>query len=315
MTGTRQTDSRRRCAIAAFAVVETLALLIAVPAFAGEFRWVEKSASQLELTENGRTVFVYNHGKGRECCYLHPLVSPGGVTLTDDGPADHPHHRGLFWAWPVVESGGQRYDSWLLKGIEHRSEGHSTSVMDSAGAHLKAAHSWVAGGRTVLRDTVAVTARPARGGVRMIEILLTLEATDGPVALAGAPEQNKGYGGLSARFAPRTGTVLRSSDGPVPKDEDHGAHRWAELEGTFAGGRAALRLTASPANPGAPNHWCLRHYGFAGANFPGVDPVRLEPGKPVTLRYEIRVADANAAAAAQARGNRRLFARRRRCGG
>lgn len=268
-----------------------LALLIAVSAQAGEFRWVEKGGSLLALTENGKTVFAYHHGQGRDCCYLHPIASPAGVVLTDDGPADHRHHRGLFWGWPVLEAEGQRYDSWLLKGVEHSSESVTKRIEPTGVAVLEAAQTWRAGGKILLRDRIVLRTHPAAGGARTIEAALTVEAAGRPVVLAGAPDLNKGYGGFSVRFAPRTDTRLFSSEGPLVKDEDHGAHEWAGLEGTFEGGRAALRITADRSNAGFPNHWCLRHYGFAGANFPGVTPYRLEPGKPVTLRYTVRVSD------------------------
>lgn len=268
-----------------------LVFLLAAGAYAGEFRWVEKNPSQLELLENGRPVFTYNHGDGRQCCYLHPLLSPSGVVLTDDGPADHRHHRGLFWAWPILEVAGRRHDSWLLTGVTHRPEGIAVHMATSSEATLRARHSWVVDGNPVLRDTIAITVHPVDGSTRLIDVTLTLEAVSQPVVLAGAPELNKGYGGLSARFAPRTETTLRSSEGDVPVDEDHGAHRWAELLGSFTLGRAGLRLTADPANPGFPNHWCLRHYGFLGANFPGVERFQIDPGKTVTLRYQVRVFD------------------------
>ncbi|MBL8210930.1 MAG: PmoA family protein [Bryobacterales bacterium] len=279
------------------------ALLVA--AYAGELRWVEKSPSVLELHNGGKLAFAYNHGSGRACCYVHPLVSPAGVTLTHDGPADHLHHRGLFWGWPIVEVAGKRYDTWLQRGVTHVAEGVAHKISGGK-AELRARHQWRADGNLLLRD--ALTIATADG--QTLDITLRLEAGDRPVTLAGAPEQDKGYGGLSVRFAPRSQTVLRSSEGAVPKDEDHGAHEWAEFEGSFASGRAGLRMTADRANPGFPHHWCLRHYGFTGANFPGVTPVRLEPGKPVTLRYQVRLFDAqDHPLTAQARENGRRFER------
>lgn len=289
--------------------MKPLLLLLAVSACAGDFRWAGSNSAELELTEGGKTVFVYNHGQGRKCCYLHPVMSPAGVTLTDDGPADHRHHRGLFWAWPILEAGGRRYDPWLLNGIEHRADGAPAHVIQSGNATLRASHSWIAGGKPLLHDSIEITVHPARNGARVFDVSLTLQAADQPILLAGAPEQNKGYGGLSIRFAPRSHTAIRSSDGPVPRDEDHGAHQWAELEGTFSQGRAALRLTAAPSNPGFPNQWCLRHYGFLGANFPGGTPLRLDPGKPVALRYQVRVFDTPDPLAAEARENGRRFER------
>jgi hypothetical protein len=31
--------------------------------------------------------------------HIHPLSEPGGAVLTKDWPVDHPHHRGIYWAW------------------------------------------------------------------------------------------------------------------------------------------------------------------------------------------------------------------------
>src|SRR6266545_3354648 len=65
----------------------------------------------LELTENGKSVFVYNYGmilapgapeRMRRSCYLHPVDAPDGTLLTDDFNPDHLHHRGIFWAWEVI---------------------------------------------------------------------------------------------------------------------------------------------------------------------------------------------------------------------
>ncbi len=30
--------------------------------------------------------------------YVHPLWGPRGEVLTEEVPADHPHHRGIFWS-------------------------------------------------------------------------------------------------------------------------------------------------------------------------------------------------------------------------
>ncbi|MBK5290995.1 MAG: PmoA family protein [Acidobacteriia bacterium] len=277
-------------------IVKWMVWFIACSLSAGSFEWRERSGSSLELTENGRSVFVYNHGAGRQCCYLHPVHSPGGVVVTGDGPADHKHHRGLFWAWPIVEVGGQRADLWTLKGAEHRFERILERNATASQASVRAEHSWMVQGKRVVKETMSITvysaADQAGGQARKFEVTLIIEALDQPVSIAGAPESGKGYGGFSARFAPRKATAIESSDGPVQRDEDHVAHAWAELTGSFQAGRAGLRITSDAGNPGHPNEWCLRHYGFAGASFPGKPHYTLSPGKPVTLRYAVTVFDA-----------------------
>ena len=31
-------------------------------------------------------------------CYFHPVTTPKGIVVTEVGPSDHPHHRGIFLA-------------------------------------------------------------------------------------------------------------------------------------------------------------------------------------------------------------------------
>ena len=55
---------------------------------AGPFQFREINASSLELSENGRPVWVYNHGpilkdgvspEFRRSTYLHPVYAPDGT--------------------------------------------------------------------------------------------------------------------------------------------------------------------------------------------------------------------------------------------
>jgi hypothetical protein len=110
------------------------------------------------------------------------------------------------------------------------------------------------------------------------------------IELQGTPDQNKGYGGFSVRFAPRTNTVVRTDTGVEAMDTDMVPHAWAEIEATYGGNRARVRVTDDQANPGHPNGWCLRRYGFLGVNFPGNNAITLQKGKPLELRYVVTVA-------------------------
>ena len=40
--------------------------------------------------------------------------------LTDDFNRDHPHHRGIFWAWEVVTVNDKTDDMWTVKGFKHK---------------------------------------------------------------------------------------------------------------------------------------------------------------------------------------------------
>ena len=55
--------------------------------------------------------------------YIHPLFGLEGETLTKDWSTDHPHHRGIYWAWPEVDWRGQRGDLHALQHVFARPTG------------------------------------------------------------------------------------------------------------------------------------------------------------------------------------------------
>jgi hypothetical protein len=277
-----------------------VSLFILAGAVSGQrFSWRELDGRQLELRDKGSPVLVMNVGDQlepgvpedrRRCCYIHPLYSPAGVQVTGDFPKDHYHHRGLFWAWPVVATPAGQHDLWMLRGIRPRAEKIHYREGGVTG-RLCVSSLWMAGETPIVRETVTLMAFPVRSQARDIDLKITLEALSQPVTLRGSKEKGKAYGGVSMRFAEATDTEISSSDGIVPQDEDLVPHRWAELEATYDKGRAAVRIDSHPANPGEPNVWCLRRYGFAGASFPGPSPFVIEAGQSVALRYRITIED------------------------
>ena len=276
-------------------------LFMALPLLAqSSFTWNDLGDGRIELREAGKPVLFYNYGpqlksgapeEKRRCCYVFPLYTPAGVSMLDDFPKDHWHHRGLFWSWPVVETGGKKYDIWMTFTARHR----SPKPPVTKGATLKTENFWVADGKDIVKENLTLTAFPIKGNARELEVELMWEALGAPVTLRGSQETGKSYGGVSTRFAARENTVLRADGEVLTKDEDLTPRKWAELEGTYDGKRVALRITPDEKNPGAPHQWCLRNYGFVGASFPGrtatVESLTLEPGKPLTLKFRVQVRD------------------------
>lgn len=276
-----------------------LGVIFVIAAFADEkspFAFRE-SPDSVELTENGKPVYVYNHGMilkegapedRRRSSYLHPVHAPDGTVVTDDFPRDHYHHRGIFWTWPVVAAGGETYDMWLIRGVRQKFERWIAREAKPDSARLAVENGWYAGDRKIARETVGIVAHPAAGNRRALDFTLAFEALDRPVRIAGM-QDGKGYGGFCMRFGPRQQTVVRTEAGVEAKDTNLVPHPWAELEGTFGGRRAGARIEIDPSNPGFPNGWCLRDYGFLGVNFPGLEPYTLEPSKPLALKYRVTV--------------------------
>lgn len=267
----------------------------------GDFEWKEALGGKLRLSEGSRHVLDYNYGPQlkpgvaedrRREGYIYPLYSPAGVNPLDDFPADHPHHRGLFWAWMSITFEGKTYDIWTLKlGIEHRFHKILNRGASASDASLSVENGWYVGARRIVREAVDIRVHRSAKDKRNVDLAITVEAIGKDVILAGSPEDSKGYGGLCVRFGPRTETRILTPEGPVSANENEVPHAWAAMEALFDGKRAGLRVTSDAANPRHPPGWCLRPYGFVGANFPGLRPYTLTPGQPLTLRYRVTVYD------------------------
>lgn len=277
-----------------------LLFLVLAATLAGEspFAFRQAGPASLELAESGRPVFAYNYGmvlkegvpeNRRRSTYLHPVYAPDGTVLTDDFPADHHHHRGISWMWPVVIIDGERYNLWEIRGIRQRFERWTARETSPDSARLGIENGWYAGERRVLKESVEIVVGKAKKGRRTLDFTLTFEALERPIDIAGTPDQQKGYGGFCFRFAPRSDTVVVTDGGREARDTNLVPHPWAEMSGTFEGRRAGARVEIDPSHPAFPNGWCLRRYGFLGVSFPGLPPYRLEPHRPLALKYRVIV--------------------------
>jgi hypothetical protein len=268
----------------------------------GSFAFREVGTTGLELSENGRPIFVYNQGMllapgfpetMRRSSYLHPVHAPNGVVLTDDFNADHPHHRGISWMWPDVVVDGKHGDIWTLHNFQQRFIRWKARETNAARARLAIENGWFDGDRQFLRENVEIVAHPVVDGCRALDFTFELEAIDRPVSIAGTLEGKKGFGGFCFRFAPRDGgaakTVINTDTGIAKKDAVLAPHRWAELRGTFQGKTAGGRVDDDSSNPGFPtNGWLLRHgFGFLNVSYPGLKPVAIEPDRPLRLTYRV----------------------------
>ena len=263
-------------------------------------QWKDLGGGRLELLDNGKPALVYNYGAQlaagvpedrKRASYIYPVYTPAGVSVTDDFPKDHYHHRGLFWGWPVVETGGMKYDLWMMKGgIEDRFERWVQKKAGAKDALLVVENGWYAEGVKIVKETVQIKTTPAAGS-RVLEVTLDLEALGAPVTIKGSQEKGKSYGGLSVRFAAREQTKLTADTGAVVKDEDLVNHAWAALSAVYGGKSGTLRIDSDPKNPSGAPQWCLRNYGFVGAAFPGQAGTTLEKGKPVRLHYTVTLTD------------------------
>jgi len=97
---------------------------LANPKLYGQHFTTTKTKQGVEISEKGRKVLFYQEqpksldGKYERAGYVHPLYSLNEKVLTDDFPADHPFHRGIFWAWhQIVLKDKMIADGWVCENI------------------------------------------------------------------------------------------------------------------------------------------------------------------------------------------------------
>lgn len=229
--------------------------------------------------------------KHARSCYIHPLFSLDGQVLTDNFPKDHLHHHGVFWTWPVVKTRGQDTQTWhtVTPSLRQHFVRWLKRKVEKSAAMLIVENVWKLDSKEVVaKETVSLHVHPTNDVGRAIDLELKIQAIGGPLELHGAPDQNKGYGGLSLRGAPMfKGAVLTTDRGPLKEDSTNVPFRWADLSTEQLG----VSIFVSPDHPSFPTTWLIRnsYAGFLNASWPGLRTVVLQPEKPVTLNYRLYI--------------------------
>jgi len=139
----------------------------------------------LEIVDGDRPVLRYNYqivvepsvvrdriGTGNRkyavprCDYIHPLYGPKGEVLTDDWVPDHPHHRGIYWAWPEVDWQGKRGDLHALQQVFAWPTGKIATAQGPDFAQITAENEWRwEDGTPIVRElaTIRVSRQPGPG--------------------------------------------------------------------------------------------------------------------------------------------------------
>ncbi len=169
----------------------------------------KESPQGVELFENGKAVFFYQKEPktlgGEYICnnYIHPLYAPNGDTLTEESPADHPYHRGIFWSWHQHYINGQSIgDGWIMEDIAHEvvemqaGTGKTTASLDLKVLWKSPNHEH---GKAYIEENTSIVVHQVESGIRKIDFEISLQALVPGVSLGGSDDE-KGYGGLCTRI-------------------------------------------------------------------------------------------------------------------
>ncbi|WP_047867454.1 PmoA family protein [Nocardiopsis sp. RV163] len=262
--------------------------------------------------------------------YLHPVRTLAGVPVTEERPADHPHHFGVGVAVPDVSGvsfwggrtftrdrgsvlldnhGRQRHVSWLELAADRRVEALSWTGPDGA---------------EMLSEERTVRAAVLDGRTWVLDVRTQLRNTSGRDLSIGSPATNgrpgAGYGGLFWRAPVAAAPPAVVGAGGLEGERDlHGSRaEWLAMvgvggegvgaagaaEGEGAGGRDAPGGGAADADEAVGGGWTLvflqpgEHtdpWFLRAEEYPGVGPAlawdtRLPLPEGGRLERRLRVA-------------------------
>ena len=265
-----------------------------------------KQAEGLLITEKGKKVLFYQvkprsqDGKFERCNYIHPLWGIDGFILTEDFPADHLHHRGIFWAWHQVWIGGKRIgDPWEIKDFSQEVVNTEFSNQKGGSGLLTTevvwkSPLWTKDGvqKPYLKENSEIRIHPAKGNSRRIDFTINLLALENNLTIGGSQDV-KGYSGFSVRVKLPEDVVFSGKDGIVkPQNEAVASPGFINFSGSMTGGgkKAGVCIVDHPENPGYPQKWILRaKNSMQNAAWPGNTTVPVPTDKPLQLKYSLIV--------------------------
>ncbi|MCX6927389.1 MAG: PmoA family protein [Verrucomicrobia bacterium] len=265
----------------------------------------DPASGQFLLAENGKPVLRYNYQTVEpgdvldkvtpgnriyarpRSDYIHPLYGLSGEELTRDWSLDHPHHRGIYWAWPEVDFGKERGDLHALQKVFARPTGNVRLESGPVFAQIEAENLWLWEDRDpIVREQAIIRAYHATPQGRVVDLVFRFVALKDGVTLARRGTEH--YGGLNVRMATPASQVISvhtDSSNAVPR------RAWSDLSGIFSGAGAASGLTVLqyPRNPDYPGDWqqypdlawCQPTFPASGTRYP------LLQSQPLVLRFRL----------------------------
>lgn len=232
--------------------------------------------------------------------YLHPLLTAGGIAITDFRPEDHRWHHGLSLAVPTVNGsnlwGGGSWDraagGYLEKG-DNGSQRTDDATVNPLGDGLSSRVTWLGadGGVLAVEERSLTVAEVGTGGGWTLDWSSRVRAST-PLRLGSPAAHGRagaGYGGLFLRAAPAFRGARARTDRASSRaaDELLGATaRWLAL--TRSDGAATVVLgTRHDAT------WFVRseeYPGFGPAPFFARE-VALGPGEELELAVRLFAID------------------------
>ncbi|MBS3772360.1 MAG: PmoA family protein [Bacteroidales bacterium] len=250
-------------------------------------RLEEAKEEQYTRTKEDTFVTVSRYAVPRSN-YIHPLYGLEGEMLTRDWPeGGHPHHRGIFWAWPEVEFGSERADIYALQRVFARPTDEVQLTSGPVFAQIVAENLWMwEDSLPIVREHSVIRVYRATPESRVIDLTLKFTALKDSITIA--TRRTDSYGGLNLRMQ-------------TPDEQDISYHTdeagseplraWSDFNGLLEGAntKTGLMVLQHSSNPDYPGKWVeYPDLAWVQPTFPEPNTrYPLSKEKPLILRYRL----------------------------
>jgi hypothetical protein len=262
----------------------------------------KKSADGIEIFENGKKILFYQvspksvNGKYERAGYVHPLYDLDEKILTEDMPADHPYHRGIFWAWhQLIWNNKNIGDGWISENISYKpvmadvKEKRNSLVLKSEMIWNARVDSNMV---SLVREKTRITVFKSTSQYRIIDFDIKLSALVDNLKIGGSDDA-KGYGGFCLRLKlPKDISFVSGNKEVIPQETAVPAGPWMDISGSFEGEsspKTGVAVFGYPPGNDNNNPWILRSVtSMQNIPYPGKTAIPLSK-KGLILKYRIVV--------------------------
>jgi hypothetical protein len=234
--------------------------------------------------------------------YLHPIFSPSGRRITDDYPANHLHHHGLWFAWPKTQFEGREPNFWEMGAGTGTVEAKEVAepVSGPVWGGFLAYHQFVdlsaPTPKLALAETWEVRLYNVGTGARPY-YLFDVVSTQTCAGLSPLKILQYHYGGMGLRgnwlWNGKDKAFFLTSEGETDRVKANQTRaRWCYIGGAVDGQQTGLAVLGHPDNHNAPQPLRLHpeepYFGFSPSQ---LGEFSIVPGRPYVSRYRAVVFD------------------------
>ncbi|MDA3879318.1 MAG: PmoA family protein [Prolixibacteraceae bacterium] len=255
---------------------------------ANEGFWIKEAGENVLFFQRETKSLASEFGRNN---YFHPVFSLHGDTITEDFPDDHPHHRGIFWAWSQIQVDGRPIaNSWDLEHFTQKIAEVEFRTDEKGRGILAYTSFWYASNPDdpFMREKTKVVVSPRNMRYRKIDFEIELQALEHNLAIGGS-DNEKGYGGFSVRMKTDENTKFFNEWGQQTEPENTAMEGGRYINISNRQLKYGVVIYNNRDNPPSPG-WILRQQeSMQNCAWPGREPYEVLVDQPQTLKYTLLI--------------------------